>query len=446
MMKMNVEDTIKNGVNHTRRNGDSMNTDAEDTIQNGVKETELHKGIRPSAVEYTIENGVKVTNVSPTFTEYCDWLDGDERLDEIIQNGIKETNPTNFAAVEDAIQNGVKKTDFNMYRDNNAVEDTIQNGVKYVGGIGNQKWVGKKVEDTIKNGIKETIGLGPSEVTTKEIEKVIKETKTPGEDGDILGAIDFMSDNNTNDLPQLIDDVIQNGIKETKGINGLHGMNEVIQNGVKETKLGAPDNRDYFIEDAIQNGVKHTEPGGYLGSIEMKGKIVHQLESPKQNEEVEYVIENGVKHTVCSSAPFVYGVKDTLQHGVKETFDETHHRRREVVRTIRDGIKETYDDAYHHKSRVDGVIKNGIKQTCAQIPSIQPVVERILEEGILQTKPMDEWVNTNRIVDKVMTESIKETLWMNGDSTNWGLEGDNLLEEHDKVDDTIKNGIKEIIL
>jgi hypothetical protein len=88
----------------------------------------------------------------------------------------------------------------------------------------------------------------------------------------------------------------------------------------------------------------------------------------------------GVKHTICSSAPFVYGVKDTLQHGVKETFDKTHHRRREVVRTIRDGIKETYD----HKSRVDGVIKNGIKQTCAQIPSIQPVVERILEEGIIQ--------------------------------------------------------------
>jgi predicted peroxiredoxin len=248
---------------------------------------------------------------------------------------------------------------------NNKMEDTLQDGVKYVGGIGNPKWVGKKVEDT-------------------------------------------------------------------------------IQNGVKETKLGAPDNRDYFIKDAIQNGVKHTEPGGYLGSIEMKGKIVHQLESPKQNEEVEYVIENGVKHTVCSSAPFVYGVKDTLQHGVKETFDETHHRRREVVLTIRDGIKETYDDAYHHKSRVDGVIKNGIKQTCAQIPSIQPVVERILEEGILQTKPMDEWVNTNRIVDKVMTESIKETLWMNGDSTNWGFEVDGLLEGYDKIEDTINNGIKEV--
>jgi hypothetical protein len=72
------------------------------------------------------------------------------------------------------------------------------------------------------------------------------------------------------------------------------------------------------------------------------------------------------------------------------------------------------------------------------------VVERILEEGILQTKPMDEWVNTNRIVDKVMTESIKETLWMNGDSTNWGLEDDDLLEGYDKIEDTINNGIKEV--
>jgi predicted peroxiredoxin len=252
----------------------------EDTIQNGVKDTIEYDVASNPEVEDTIQNGVKVTNVSPTFTEYGDWLDGDERLDKIIQNGIKETNPTNFAAVEDA-----------------------------------------------------------------------------------------------------------------------------IQNGVKETKSGAPDNRDYFIEDAIQNGVKHT---------------------------------------VCSSAPFVYGVKDTLQHGVTETFDDTHHRRREVVQTIRDGVKETYDDAYHHKSRVDGVIKNGIKQTCAQIPSVQPVVERILEEGILQTKPMDEWVNTNRIVDKVMTESIKETLWMNGDSTNWGLEDDDLLEGYDKIEDTINNGIKEV--
>jgi predicted peroxiredoxin len=391
----------------------------EDNIINEVKDVFVGTYFFDRKSEDTLQNGVKETKYNQTFQE--------PKFMDTLKNGVKETNHVDV-----------------MKFFNNKMEDTLQDGVKYVGGIGNPKWVGKKVEETIKNGIKETIGLGPFEVTTKEIEKVVKETKTPGEDGDILGALDFMSDNNTTNLPQLIEDVIQNGIKETKGINGVHGMNETIQNGVKETKLGAPDNRDYFIEDAIQNGVKHTEPGGYLGSIEMKGKIVHQLESPKQNEGVEDVIQNGVKYTVCSSAPFFYSVKDTLQHGVKETFDETHHRRREVVRTIRDGIKETYHDGYQHKSRIDGVIKNGIKETCAQIPSIQPVVERILEEGILQTKPMDEWVNTNRIVDKVMAESIKETLWMNGGSTNWGFEGDNLLEERNKVDDTIKNGIKEV--
>jgi len=168
-----------------------------------------------------------------------------------------------------------------------------------------------------------------------------------------------------------------------------------------------------WVEDTIQNGVKDT--------------IEYDVAS---NPEVEDTIQNGVKVTNVSPTFTEYG--DWLDG------DER------LDKIIQNGIKETYDDAYHHKSRVDGVIKNGIKQTCAQIPSIQPVVERILEEGILQTKPMDEWVNTNRIVDKVMTESIKETLWMNGDSTNWGLEDDDLLEGYDKIEDTINNGIKEV--
>ena len=52
-----------------------------------------------------------------------------------------------------------------------------------------------------------------------------------------------------------------------------------------------------WVEDTIINSVKETTPSGYLGSIEMKGKIVHQLESPKQNNEVEDVIQQGVKKT-----------------------------------------------------------------------------------------------------------------------------------------------------
>jgi hypothetical protein len=79
-------------------------------------------------------------------------------------------------------------------------------------------------------------------------------------------------------------------------------------------------------------------------------------------------------------------IEDVIQNGIKKTFDEAHHRRREVVRTIRDGIKETHDDVYHNKGRVDGVIRNGVKET----------------------KPMDEWVNTTNIVGKVINNGVKE--------------------------------------
>jgi hypothetical protein len=171
--------------------------------------------------------------------------------------------------------------------------------------------------------------------------------------------------------------------------------------------------------------VKSTKPGGYLGSIEMKGKIVHQLESPKQNNEVEDIIQQGVKHTVCSSSPFVFSVKDTLQHGVIETFDETHHRRREVVRTIRDGIK----------------------QTCAQIPSIDPVVERVVEEGIKETH-YDVYLHTARIEGVIMNgiKEVKELPDMSGELRGYGdyyRRQKDMAKPHSLyVKDVIENGDK----
>jgi predicted RNA-binding protein len=114
-----------------------------------------------------------------------------------------------------------------------------------------------------------------------------------------------------------------------------------IQNGVKETKPEYLEG-DLAMEEVIQNGVKHTEPGGYLGSIEMKGKIVHQLESPKQNEEVEDVIENGVKLT--NSSLQIDGscvVEDVIQNGIKETWGYSRQPQQRVNEIINGSIKET---------------------------------------------------------------------------------------------------------
>ena len=64
-------------------------------------------------------------------------------------------------------------------------------------------------------------------------------------------------------------------------------VEDALQNGVKDTQLFT----------GIQNGIKTIEPGGYLGFCVIRGKKVHQFESAKQYNEVEWVIINGIKQT-----------------------------------------------------------------------------------------------------------------------------------------------------
>lgn len=152
----------------------------------------------------------------------------------------------------------IKKWFESRFLNINPVEDTIQNGVKDT--KSNVHPYPKEVRDTIQNGVKET------------------QYKSP---------LLFIP----------VEDTIQNGVKHTSSEkwNYLHSIKDTIQNGVKHIKFEQEEVEDIRVEDTIQNGVKETTPSGYLGSIEMKGKVVHQIESPKQNNEVEDTIQNGVK-------------------------------------------------------------------------------------------------------------------------------------------------------
>jgi len=99
-----VEDTIQNGVKYTQGDQQPFHVDVEDTIQNGVKHTIVGSDQWRKIVEDTINNGVK-------HTEDSDWLDGDERIGDIIQNGVKETYDDcsdNIARVEGIIRVGKK--------------------------------------------------------------------------------------------------------------------------------------------------------------------------------------------------------------------------------------------------------------------------------------------------------------------------------------------------
>ena len=276
----------------------------------------------------------------------------------------------------------------------------------------------KTVEDAIQNGVKETKKAthGSSWIVEDAIQNGVKETKTPGADGDILSTLEWIKENNTVNIPQLIDDVIERGIKRTEG-----GML------FDETK----------VDRIISEGVKETKGGGYLGSIEMKGKMVHQLESPKQNNEVDDVIEHGVKLT--NSSLQIDGscvVEDVIQNGIKETHDDVYHNKGRVDGVIKNGVKEVkpaykmiynpmnFDRIISEEKRIDdvtGVIRDGIKE-------VQPLpaqdgnrdwgnyyyrkgeptkphtkyVDEVIESGIKETKPIDYSDNTEFIVDGVI--------------------------------------------
>jgi hypothetical protein len=211
-----------------------------------------------------IENGVK-------HTEYGDWLDGDERFDDIIQNGIKET-------------------------------------------------------------------------------------KSPGADGDLLSTLEWMESNNTVNIPKLIDDVIENGVKHTEaGWAQYNSVDDVIERGIKRTEGGVLFD-ETKVDRIISEGVKETKGGGYLGSIEMKGKIVHQLESPKQNEEVEDVIENGIKE--------VKELPD--QSGELRGYGDYYHRQE--------------DRTYPHTKTVNDVICDGVKKiNWRKVDSHPTYLDRIIK-------------------------------------------------------------------
>jgi hypothetical protein len=296
--------------------------------------------------------------------------------------------------VEDNIINGVKDTQDGFSLHEYRAEEIIQNGVKEAKPM--EGWVNsqKIVDKTIQNGVKET-KLGAPDNRDYFIEDTIQNGVKKTKRGILAQEFSF-------------EDAIQNGVKQTQGsiFDNPTAVKDTIQNGVKHTEYGDWGDYDERLEDIIQNGIKETKGGGYLGSITMGGKLVHMVESPNQNNKVD----------------------DVIQHGVIETFDETHHRRREVVRTIRDGIK----------------------QTCAQIPSIDAVVERVVEEGIKETHD-DVYHHTAR-VEGVIRNGIKEVKGlpdMSGELRGYGdyyRSQKTMAKPHSLyVKDVIENGNKDTL-
>jgi hypothetical protein len=167
----------------------------------------------------------------------------------------------------------------------------------------------REVVLTLKDGTIET-KQEPSQRTWMSgvvIENGIRETKTPG---DIESTIEFMNENNTLDVPKLIEEVITN----TTGVKN-NTPQEFFQQYV-------------MVNDTILNGIKYTHENIKVDSDE---------------------------------------IEDTINNGIKETYEDVYHHEERIKGVIRNGIKNTYSDEikgdydWRDQFKPDDVISNGCK-------------------------------------------------------------------------------------
>lgn len=308
-----VEDTLKNGVKQTYSLGSLEVTEKEinNTLENGVRDTQYSGYENKSWIEGVIKEGVKETKsaIGKYFEEVQDVLDNSVRnshpliyrtkdmIDKVIDKGIKETHREICEYKETIgyiIQTGVKETHDDVYHHKGRIDGVINNGVKETKEMLDWVCTDRMLSNILENGI--------------------KETKTPG-NGDIVSTVEWMKENNSTSYLKMIDDVIDNGVKEVVSYD--------------EHKRG-PVNTFGYIDDIIENGVKKTlkVENGTFTSIGFDGQC-------------ENVIKNGILKT-----------KD---------MDEWVNTPRIVGYVIENGVKEIKGHGFEQQNIIDDIVKDGEK-------------------------------------------------------------------------------------
>ena len=190
----------------------------------------------------------------------------------------------------------------------------------------------RQVEDTIQEGVKET-----------ELHKGVR--------------------------PSAVEDTIQNGVKHTKlrGFIDDTPVEYTIQNGVKET-VGSKSTKSISLRNTIKNGVKETNPmdewvnsHNIISDVMDYGNIEMVGTGHATDNEMNDVIENGVKEIGYKKTPNESFTNHIIEDGVKETKENRLLRTASVMNTILYGVKQIHDDHSNNIARVEGVIRIGEK-------------------------------------------------------------------------------------
>ena len=142
------------------------------------------------------------------------------------------------------------------------------------------------------------------------------------------------------------------------------------------------------VEDTIQNGVKHT--------FETISLYV---------DKVEDTIQNGVKHTLRLLKYQPHLVEDTIQNGVKHTLSPTFISTCVVEDTIQNGVKRTSIRSWVNASSVEDTIQHGVKRTLPESIPDSFGINDTIENGVKRTD-MDRW-NGRHTINNTIQNGVK---------------------------------------
>jgi hypothetical protein len=122
-------------------------------------------------------------------------------------------------------------------------------------------------------------------------------------------------------------------------------------------------------------------------------------------------------------------VEDTIQNGVKRTYELSIINYIEVEDTIQNGVKDTQMMQLGLGGLVDTIIKNGVKRTGTGVIHDAFFVENIINIAVKHTTRLNQQSSIGLTVDDVIEGGVKDTRHTARESL-------------EKVKDTLQNGIK----
>ena len=171
---------------------------------------------------------------------------------------------------------------------------------------------------------------------------------------------------------------------------------------------------------------------------------------------VEDTIINGVKNTYSDILPEEYDwsdqfdVKEVIEIGVKHT---EYGDCLDALKVLSlNGVKETrpMEGWVNSEKIVDKTIQNGVKNTLDITNCDFQIVEDVIKEGVKHTEYGD-WLDGDERFDDIIKNGVKQTKQSNG-SIRWIVEDtiqngvkESFLKSHNLlnlVEDTIQNGVK----